>query len=368
MRNEFDAARSRAYDLYLDEVQTKLIADPSKFWTYVNSAKKTVGYPGYMHLGDNGTTNMQTKCDLFASFFKDVFVNDENDQDHVFGLRKQVDIGMISLDEGKVQEAMKKIDVSKGDGPDNISPMLLRRCSNALSMPLLHIFNLSLRSTFPTSWKESYVVPIFKAGSRSDVECYRGVAILPTFGKLFESLVCDILAEKFDRVITIHQHGFKKGRSVTTNLVDFVNEVIHVIEKGHQVDAIYTDVRKAFDRVRHGMLISKLRELGIHSSLLDWIRSYLSDRHQYVKMMGSKSQRYHVTSGLPQGSHLGPLLFLIYFDDVTKVFKSSKCSLYADDLKVYRRIKSVSDCIALQRDLNALELWCREKFYVAECR
>jgi len=112
---------------------------------------------------------------------------------------------------------------------------------------------LSLSSVFPDRWKESYVVPIFKNGSRSDVECYRGVAILPTFGKLFESIVCNILTDKFKDVISISQHGFMKGRSTSTNLVDFVNEAIRVVEKGNQLDVIYTDVRKAFDRVTYDL-------------------------------------------------------------------------------------------------------------------
>lgn len=156
--------------------------------------------------------------------------------------------------------------------------------------PLLHIFNLSLPGVFPNKWKESYVDPIFKEGSRSDVECYRGVAILPTFGKLFESIVCEILADRFRHFIFLAQHGFMKGRSTTTNLV-----AVRVVEAGQKVDLVYTDMRKAFDRVRHDVLICKLRELGVHSCMLRWIQSYLTGRLQYVKLLGWKS-------------HLGPLL------------------------------------------------------------
>lgn len=171
LRNQFDTTRSRAYNSYLDETQVKLIADPSKFWSYVNSMKKTVGYPSYMHLNGDGTTNMELKCDLFARFFKGVFVDGDSDRDHTFGLNKKVDIGFISLNEEIVLQAMNNINVSKGDGPDNISQMFLRKCSNMLVSPLLQIFNMSLNSSFPSRWKESYVVPIFKSGSRSNVEC-----------------------------------------------------------------------------------------------------------------------------------------------------------------------------------------------------
>lgn len=305
LRNQFDAAQSRAYKAYLDKTQENLILDPSKFWMYVNSMKKTVGYPSLMHLGDNQTSSMQGKCGLFAEFFRNVFDNDPGSDDQSFGLNKCVDIGSIDLSREQILDALNKVDTTKGDGPDNISPLLLKNSSEALSSPLLLIFNLSLNSSFPTRWKESYVVPIYKNGSRSDVECYRGVAILPTFGKLFESIVCGMLTDKFRKVIKIAQHGFMKGRSTSTNLIDFVNDAIRSIEKRHQVDVVYTDIRKAFDRVRHNLLICKLRELGIHSSLLHWIHTYLVGRTQYVKLSGWRSQPYSVTSGIPQGSHLG---------------------------------------------------------------
>lgn len=112
------------------------------------------------------------------------------------------------------------------------------------------------------------------------------------------------------------------------------------------------------DRVRHKYLITKLRELGVHSGVLHWIESYLADRTQYVKIAGHSSRQFSVTSGIPQGSHLGPLLFLLFFDDISTVIKSSECSMYADDLKIYKRIRTVLDCTALQRDLEAVAMWC----------
>ena len=174
--------------------------------------------------------------------------------------------------------------------------------------------------------------------------------------------MCDQLSDKFKRVISVVQHGFMKGRSTSTNLVDFVNEVIRTVERGRQVDVVYTDMRKAFDRVHHGSLLRKLEELGVHSSMLCWLRTYLEGRTQHVRLMGCKSQPYSVTSGVPQGSHLGPLLFLIFFNDVVSVIKHSKCALYADDLKLYREVKSLEDSAKLQRDLTAISQWCTDNF------
>ena len=147
---------------------------------------------------------------------------------------------------------------------------------------LQFLFNMSLSSRFPTRWKLSYITPVFKAGVKPNIENYRGIAILPTIGKLFECIVSGILFDRLKGIISVNQHGFMKKRSTTTNLVEFVNEAISVIEAGSQVDAIYTAVSKAFDRISHSLLIQKLKELGIHSTLLNWIDSYIRGGFQYV--------------------------------------------------------------------------------------
>ena len=220
-------------------------------------------------------------------------------------------------------------------------------------------FNDSLSSaTFPLKWKLSYLRPIHKSGPRNDVENYRGVAILPTFGKLFESIVCDLLSVEFSKCISLRQHGFIKGRSTSTNLLEFTHKAIRTIEKGYQMDAIYTDIAKAFDRVNHSRLLSKLHKMGIHSELLSWLASYLKGRTQYVKIGPCVSDLFTITSGIPQGSHLGPILFLLFFDDITEVIRNSSCLLYADDLKLFRRVKNVLDCSAIQRDIEAIADWC----------
>lgn len=372
LRAEFDRLQYQAYDKYMSSTENNLVADPAGFWKYVNSVRKVDGYPNSMYFKNDKSVSMQEKCELFARFFESVYTDNTNAGTPHFGLTKEVDIGSVHIDETLITKALEAVDVSKGNGPDNVSPLFLKNCSASLSFPLYCIFNLSLSSKFPDRWKESYVVPIFKSGSRSDVECYRGVAILPTFGKLFESIVCDTLTDELSKkIVSVSQHGFLKGRSTSTNLVEFVSEAIRAIESGKQVDVIYTDVRKAFDTVQHDALIAKLEELGVHSSLLSWIDSYLRDRTQYVKMMGWESRVFAVKSGVPQGSHLGPLLFLLFFNDVTKVIKTSKFSLFADDLKLHRVISSVRDCNSLQSDITALQQWCefnRLELSVVKCK
>ena len=227
--------------------------------------------------------------------------------------------------------------------------------------PLTYIFNKYLKiGIFPKRWRISYISPIFKSGSRRFVDNYRGVAILPTIAKLFELLVSKILTSHFTHFISPSQHGFMKGRSTVTNLLEFSNYAISVIEGGDQLDVVYTDIRKAFDRLRHSILLQKLYDIGIHSSLLNWIRTYLHSRYQYVRILGCESQSFIVKSGVPQGSHLGPLLFILFMNDVVDGFPFSKCLLFADDLKIFRSVRNVRDASVLQRDLDTLSSWCQQ--------
>lgn len=177
-------------------------------------------------------------------------------------------------------------------------------------------------------------------------------------GKFFESLVCNIVTERVKNVIGVAQHGFMRGRSTSTNLIEFTNCASGVIESGSQLDVVYTDFSKAFDRLQHKCLISKLGEVGMHGSLLAWIQSYLSHRKQFVKICGWTSSTFDVLSGVPQGSHLGPLLFILFINDIQQTF-TSKCLLYADDLKIFRKVDSINDALSLQDDLNKLSLWCK---------
>ena len=362
IRDEFEKLQQLSYKRFMSKTERDLKADPSKFWSYVNSRKKTSGYPSMMFYADKKAFEPNDVSNLFADFFESVYVPETDGEVRQCPsiVDKRVDIGSIILTYDEIAVYLKDIDTSKGDGPDNISPLLLKNCAEHLSGPLLHIFNLSLsKGEFPMRWKTSHVTPIFKSGSRSNIENYRGVAILPTFGKLFERIISSKLTETFSSIISVHQHGFVKGRSTTTNLVEFVSFATNVVESLVQLDVIYTDFKKAFDRVSHSILIRKLNEMGVHSNLLRWIKSYLSDRSQFVKLSGCSSRTFSVTSGVPQGSHLGPLLFILFMNDATKVFTSSLTYfLYADDLKVCRVVKTVRDAVAMQIDLENFMKWC----------
>ena len=156
------------------------------------------------------------------------------------------------------------------------------------------------------------------------------------------------------------QHGFLTGKSTSTQLVDFVTYLYNTLEHSGQTDVIYTDFSKAFDSVSHDLLLHKLVTFGFNGNLLNWLRSYLSDRYQRVVLQGGTSDFIKVTSGVPQGSILGPLLFIIYINDLPDILKHSKPLLFADDTKLYFNVDCVEKCNLIQSDLNALTNWCQK--------
>ena len=188
------------------------------------------------------------------------------------------------------------------------------------------------------------------------MENYRGVAILSSIPKLFELLVKNKLDFMYNKKISSFQHGFIKGRSTVSNLAVLCNQIFKSVENGNQSDVIYTDFSKAFDQVDHSILLKKLHRMD-NAMPLKWLWSYLTGRTQYVKIDDFESEIFNVRSGVPQGSHLGPFLFVLFIDDAISCFSFASVLLYADDLKIYSTIKTLNDALALQKDLNVFCSW-----------
>lgn len=372
---ELHKEKRRAYSRYLKRTQLDLRRNPERFWSFVNSKRKCTTVPfsmSYNNVTKNGPADVSN---LFAEFFKSVYVASMYNAvgDSVLSnVEFCENLPHVDIEVNEIFEKLVGLRTNKSNGCDEIVPIFLKNCAEQMCYPLFYLFNRSLsEGAFPDRWKISHISPIFKTGSRCQVSDYRGVAILPTMGKLFEAIVCEKLTNHFMKYLSSRQHGFVRGRSAETNLLELTQKGLDTIESGRQLDVIYTDFRKAFDRVDHGILLLKLSKMGVNSSMLDWISTYLSNRRQYVLVEGERSQTFHVGSGVPQGSHLGPLLFLIFVNDVVKIFKFAKCLLYADDLKVYASISSIRDAVNLQRDLDSLALWCQAnnmQLNIAKCK
>lgn len=243
-------------------------------------------------------------------------------------------------------------------GPETLSPYFLKRCWSQLETPILHIFNSSLaQGHFPEPWRFSHVLPIFKKGDKHDVRNYRPISILGILSKLFDAIMTSVLIDFLLASIAREQHGFVAGRSTLTNLLIFIDYLSEALESSNQLDAINTDFSKAFDTVRHDLLLSKLSHVGVNGRMLCWLASYITGRCFSVRVGDSLSDPVSVTSGVPQGSHLGPLLFCVYINDLVANLEFVKILLYADDIKLYSVVHSDADAQRVQRDLDTLLDW-----------
>jgi hypothetical protein len=317
-------------------------------------------FPKLMFFENRSANSMEQVADLFRDFFKSTYdETHEEGEVPVFSRNEIIQIPRIVFSESDVLRGIDLLDDSKAAGPDQLPPLLIKKCSSVLCRVLNKIFNKSIESgLFPTLWKASFIVPIFKKGDRSDVSNYRPICIQSCIPKLFEKILLNKIKADLALVISCHQHGFLPGRSTLTNLVEFHSDIMDTLVRKRQLDCIYTDYSKAFDRVSHPILIAKLQSLGMDGSLLSWFRSYLEGRNQTVSLSGVLSPPFVASSGVPQGSHLGPILFNIFINDLFCEFDGVRFVVFADDLKIYQEIENVHDCEMLQRNIDSLFGWC----------
>ena len=261
-----------------------------------------------------------------------------------------------------VLQKLQSLKADKSPGNDSIYPVVLREVAKDISGPLVRIFQCSLDTgVVPEDWKKANVTPIFKGGKKSLAENYRPVSLTSAVCKVLESLLRDNITEhlKKYKILKDTQHGFVKGRSCLTNLIEFLDEVTKYIDKGLPIDVIYLDFSKAFDRVPHHRLIKKINACGIGGNVSTWIENWLSERKQRVVVKGSASKWSNVSSGVPQGSVLGPTLFIIFINDIDENIVSS-LSMFADDTKVINEVSKIGNAYTLQEDLHKLYQWSQD--------
>lgn len=360
------------YKKYLSKTAINLRKCPKLFWNFVNSKRKSCAYPSCMAYNGVYSTSHSSSghSELFADFFNAVYSTFEYIPNSYPFYIQQHDIPYPKVSRDSVEIAAKSIKSSFKSGPDMIPSFILRECACALSLPLNLLFNHSLRlGYFPAKWKSSYIVPLHKCGMKSQVENYRGIAKLSAIPKLFESIICNQLTFELQRIISPAQHGFLSGKSTITNLLEFTTKVFLSYGKSLQTDVIYTDFSKAFDTLNHRLLLMKLKSYGFPEVLLRWFQSYLCGRTQYVVFNDCYSRAINVTSGVPQGSHLGPILFLLYINDLVQVIENASILLYADDVKLFYSSNFPNNM--LQLDLNNLVSWCNlngMKLNIKKCK
>ena len=270
-------------------------------------------------------------------------------------------LASINISQAETLEILKSLDTSKASGPDGISCKMLKETAYSIAPSFTRLLRLSFSTaTVPKCWKQANVLPIFKKGDGSDFGNYRPVSLLNICSKVCEKLVFKYLFNfcRDNNVISMHQSGFTPGDSTIHQLVYLYNTFLKALNDKKDVRIVFCDQSKAFDRVWHQGLLYKLECIGITGDLLEWFHSYLDNREQRVIIHGLNSRWGKIPAGVPQGAHLGPLLFLIYINDITENIKSN-IKLFADDTSLYVIIDgdAVNATKQLNDDLTQISAW-----------
>lgn len=362
LRKRYDIMLKKCYKSFKDNSAKIIQTQPKRIWSFINSHKRSSSsLPNEISLGDKIAAGGQEIADLFSEYFQSVYNMANSTLAQTSTVNEDHSRPIMSnclLTELDIYGALKKLDPQKGAGLDNIPNIFLIECANTLSQPLHKIYNKSLRDgIFPNIWKQARVTPIHKKGDVANACNYRPVSILPALGKVLESIVQQRIYWHIKEFIHSEQHGFLPKKSTASNLIGFVNDIAEALDSGEEVHAVYTDFSKAFDLIDHILLLKKISAMGIHGSLLRWCESYLLGRSQLVMIRGYTSRSKLIPTGVPQGSHLGPLFFLVFINDLTAKINCS-FKMYADDLKLYMRIKTADDATFFQYEIDKVFSWC----------
>ena len=272
-----------------------------------------------------------------------------------------------------VLKKLQELNPGKSTGPDGWHPVFLKNIADFITTPLASMFQKSLDDGFvPLDWRSACITVIHKKEAKDECGNYRPVSITSIICKLMESIVRDQIVDHMlkNNLFSLKQHGFVPNRNCMTNLLTCMEIWTRMIEEGLPIDIIYTDFAKAFDRVPHQRLLIKMKMLGMTGKIHGWIEAFLKGRKQCVRVDNECSSWSDVKSGIPQGSVLGPILFVIFINDMPDVV-NSMCQLFADDAKIFRGLKAKADVSALQDDLNSLNIWSEKwqlAFNVDKCK
>lgn len=351
----------QAKDKFFNETLPNLMkTDPKKFWNIVNP--KSTHSTAVLMREDGSTLSVEHSAEKFNKHFTTVFTDELplNDSLSLSQLPIEYPFPAILITEHGVANAISRLPLKTSPGPDGISAKLLKLTCQHSAKLLAFIFQQSLDSgCIPDDWKLANVVPIFKSGNSNHPNNYRPISLTSISCKLLEHIIHSQVMRHLNRnnLLLQTQHGFREKLSCQTQLFELVTDLHTALHMSICIDALFIDFSKAFDRVPHNRLMLKIRHLSLDQKTTAWIQEFLNNRSQSVKLNNYISHPTRVTSGVPQGSVLGPLLFLVYINDIASNISSS-IRLFADDCVVYRKITCTDDVAELQQDLTRLGEWC----------
>ena len=353
--------------------------DNKKLWTYIKSKRQEqVGIPDLIDDNNKTIKDPKEKANILNNQFSNVFSNPEPEiicknnpnLEHAYS-----QMNAINVKKEGVLKLLLNIKENKATGPDGIPGRILKLCAPEIVDAYVLLFQTSLdQGKVPNDWKDANIIPIFKKGNKTKAENYRPVSLTSITCKLLEHIIHSNIMDHLDKnnILNKIQHGFRQKRSCETQLITTINDLSNCLNERGQTDAILLDFSKAFDKVDHLGLINKMKNYGISDNLIHWTKSFLIGRNQKVTVEGVESNTLRVKSGVPQGTVLGPLFFLLYINDINlNLTPGTKMRLFADDSLLYRQIRSTEDCEILQNDLNILQNWEKKwkmEFHPQKCQ
>ena len=347
---------------FLNNLASQLVEDenPKPFWNYVKSKRKGTNNLVSLKVGDSILTDDYSIACSMNSYFSSVFTLEHYDNFPTLDCVVDTKLESIQCSTAEVLKYLQNLNANKSPGPDHIPARILKICAAELAPSISRMLNISFSTgQVPDDWKIADISPIFKKGSKQSRENYRPISLTGIVCKIGEKIVRDRVLHFWQNInlLNANQFAYLKGRSTVAQLLTTIHDWAGSRNCNTPTDVIFLDLAKAFDSVPHERLLLKLYKNGIDGCLLDWIRHYLTGRKQRVLIRGTCSEWSPVTSGTPQGTVLGPILFLLYINDITDCI-TSKVKIYADDTKIYRVITDpTADIPALQSDLNNLTHW-----------
>jgi hypothetical protein len=361
--------------------EKRLAADKSgnrkPFYAYVKRRTGCRTAVGPLRAGDGEMVgDSEGMAEILNKAFQEVFTRENTEnvpEPQARAVRHHLE--HVRFSTKGVKKKIRGLRAEAAAGPDGVGPRILIELQDAISPALAIIFQKSLdEGVVPQDWKEANVTPIFKKGAKSVPGNYRPVSLTSVSCKVMEALLKDEITDhlELNSLLNKSQHGFMKHRSCATNLLEFLEKATTVVDSGKGFDIIYLDFAKAFDKVPRRRLLNKVKAHGIRGPILNWIEAWLSGRRQRVVLSGKFSSWEEVLSGVPQGSVLGPLLFLIFINDLDEVLENVECiKKFADDTKIAGKVETEDDQRIIQKALDCLQQWADTwgmSFNVSKCK